>query len=245
MDPFAARHRFDRWFWTAFVAAAWFVVAMGFKQPITQRFTGEADYLAPPVLVIHVWAFFAWLTILTVQVMLAETRQLRWHRLLGTSALVVAPVMAWSAIAAEVYSQQFYGGGDAEGVRFFPIPVTSIICFITCVALALVWRARPGWHKRLVYLATSAVLVAGFFRWWGDAIYGALPEGLPSEWAANYAGVILLLAIGAGYDLVTRGAVHPVYKVGAPLFLLAQITAVTVGQSEWWPPIGRELLGLA
>lgn len=245
MDPFVARHRFDRWFWIGFVLLAWLSVAMGFSEQISRRFSGQADYPAPAALEIHVWSFFAWLTMLSVQVGLVESGRTNWHRMAGIAALVIAPVMAWSAIAAEVYSQRFYAAQYLEeGVRFFPVPVTSITLFSLSVIAALALRKHPSWHRRCIYLATSAVLVAAFFRWWDDAIYGALPPGFFAEWAANYAGVVMLLAIGAAYDLATRGQVHSAFRIGIPLFVLAQLCAIAVGQSDWWLPVGIELLGL-
>lgn len=34
------------------------------------------------------------------------------------------------------------------------------------------------------------------------------------------------------------------YLIAVPLMLMVQWLAVAIGQSDWWPPIGRELLGL-
>jgi len=243
-SAFAARHRWDRSFLAAFVLVAWAAVAIAFFATIRDRFTGQADYPPPAALVVHVWSFFGWLTLLSVQLSLSSIGRIGWHRFLGAAAVVLVPVMAWSAIAAEIYSQRFYAGGDPEGVRFFPIPVASVACFVVFATAALVLRRNAAAHKRLIYLATSSVLVAAFFRWWGDAIYAAMPPGFTTEWLANYLGVALLLAAGVGFDLVSRGTVHPVFRIAVPLILAAQLAAVAVGQSDWWPAAGRDVLGL-
>ena len=77
--------------------------------------------------------------------------------------------------------------------------------------------------------------------WRDDA---AMPPGVLTEWVANYAGVVVLLLVGAGYDLATRGSLHPAFRLGIPLFLAAQLAAVTLGASDWWAGVAPGLLGL-
>jgi hypothetical protein len=245
MDPsFSARHRLDGAFWLVFVLLAWFLVYMGFAAQIALRFTGKADYPAPPALIIHVWSFFGWLTVLGAQVLLRRSGLMLWHRRLGLGAALLIPIMVVSAIAAEIYSERFYSAEYPEVVRFFPIPLASMVNFAACAAAAVAFRRNPATHKRLIYLATSALLVATFFRWWGDALTEMVAPGVVGEWIVNYAGVSILFAAGISYDLVTRGNVHRAYLIVVPLMLAVQWTAVVIGQSEWWPPVGRGLLGL-
>lgn len=242
---FRQRHRFDGAFWWSFAALAWALVAIGFADTIRLRFAGQAEYPAPAALVIHVWVFFGWLSLLVLQIALAATRRLRLHRLAGMAGMLLVPVMAWSAIAAELHGQHFRAASDPEAIRFLPIPVASILCFAGCATAALLLRRRQDWHKRMIFLATSAILVAAFFRWWGDALYAALPPGIAGEWTANYIGVALLLALGAGYDVATRSRLHPAWKIAIPSVLALQFAAVAIGQSAWWPDFGRRLLGIA
>ena len=241
---FAARHQLDAAFWLTFTVLAWFLVYMGFAPQIDLRFSGKADYPAPPALVIHVWSVFAWLAVLSVQVALRHLNLMQWYRVLGLVALLLVPTMVISAIAAEIFSERFYAAEYPEVVRFFPIPLTSMITFTTCAVAAIAFRREPAMHKRLIYLATSALLVATFFRWWGDALTGVVAPGILSEWIVNYLGVSLLFAIGIGHDLLTRGRVHRAFLIAVPLMLAAQWLAVAIGQSDWWPPIGRQILGI-
>lgn len=241
---FAGKHRFDRVFWPVFVVAAWLLVFVGFRSSVEMRFAGAADYEAPAALVIHVFAFSGWFVLLAMQLALSRLGRIDLHRQLGWAALVLIPVMACSAIAAEVHSERFYVSLDPETVRFFPIPAFSVAAFVICAVAAVAWRKSRPAHLRLLYLATSVILVATFFRWWGDSIYATLPGGFWTEWVANYVGTNLLLAVGIGYDLATRGKVHSVLAFGVPLILAGQLAAVAVGQSDWWPATGSALLGL-
>lgn len=244
MGAFPARHDWDRWFWPGFVVVAWVLVYLGFGEQVALRFAGKADYVAPPALVIHVFSVFAWLTLLSLQLALSRLGAIAIHRTLGWAALLVVPAAVWSAIAAEIYSERFYAAKYDDVIRFFPIPTFSMLSFGACALAALALRRNRATHMRLIFLATASVLVATFFRWWGDAIYDALAPGLWTEWTANYVGVALLVMTGIAYDLATRRSVHPVYRIAAPLMLAGQLGAVAIGQSDWWPPVGTALLSL-
>lgn len=242
---FAARHRGDRLFFAAFVAVSWLGVAMGFVPQIAKRFGGTADYPAPAMLEIHVWAFFAWMGILTVQALLIGARRHDLHRLLGLSLVVLVPVMAMSAIGAEIDSQRFYAPRDPDNARFFALPLTSMILFAAAAALAFVKRGDPAAHKRLILLATTVILSAAFGRWWGAAIGMTLGPGFWGVLLGNWAGTIALVAAAALYDLATRGRVHPVLLWGGIAYALAFAGASAAYHSGWWPAWVRGALGLA
>ncbi|GAB3509790.1 hypothetical protein [Pseudoxanthomonas daejeonensis] len=241
---FTRRHRLDTASGWAFVLLAWTAVVIGFASQVTARFTGQADYPAPVALEVHVWAFSAWLVLLALQVALASSGRLHWHRRVGTLGMLLVPVMAWSAVAAEFYSQRFYAPGDPENIRFLPIAMNSVLGFVGCAVAAFLMRRSPPYHKRLVCLATTVILVAAFARWWGGAIASALPPGFMAEWLSNYAGVLVLFAAAMGYDLATRGSVHPVHRVAIPVLVGMQLLAVAIGQGQAWPELGRRLLGI-
>lgn len=242
---FAARHRGDRLFFPAFIAMSWLGVAMGFAPQIAKRFGGTADYPAPAMLEIHVWAFFAWMTILTVQALLIGARRYDLHRWLGLSLLVLVPVMTVSAIAAEIHSQRFYAPRDPDNARFFALPLTSMVLFAGTATLAFVWRGDAAAHKRLVLLATAVILSAAFGRWWGEAIGVTLGDGFWGVLLGNWAGTIALIAAAALYDLATRGRVHRVLIWGAAVYALAFAGASAAYLSDWWPAWVRGALGLA
>jgi len=52
------------------------------------------------------------------------------------------------------------------------------------------------------------------------------------------------IALVIGYELATQRRVHPVYVVGAVLFLLRVLAADVFMQSALWLSIGRGLLRL-
>lgn len=241
---FAARHPADHVFFLAFLIAGWAAVFVGFNDSVTARYNGEADFPAPVILQLHVFAFAGWMVLLGVQIMLVRRRRLALHRTLGLAALVLAPVMVVTAIGSEIVSQRFYSPKYPDNLRFFIEPIVQMAVFLACVAAALLLRRDPTSHKRLMLLATSAVLVAAYNRWWGEALYELYGDGFWGMIIHNFAGPNLLMAVLILYDLATRHRIHRVYWVAVPLILASQLAASAIYHSDVWPPIARRLVGL-
>lgn len=243
--PFAARHKWDSRFWLVFLVTSWIAIAMGFGGPIRLRFSGHADYPAPWILIIHVWAYFGWMTLLTLQAFLVGSGRTSVHRKLGIIGVVLAFFVTFSGLFAEVFSQRFYAPSDPENIRFFVVPVYASVVFGGFIIPAFLQRRNPAAHKRLILLATSAVVAGPYARWWGARIFALTGDNVFGTIARYYTGMALILLCAMTYDLVTRGKVHKVYRYGVPIVLALQLVLGLVWHSDWWPPLGRELLGLA
>lgn len=237
---FEAWHRFDRNFFLAFVACSWVAIAFGFAPAVKTRFLGTPDYEAPWALVIHVWSFVAWMTILTLQIAFIRFRRQDLHRFLGPMILALIPVMAISAIATEIYSERFYAAKDPEEYRFFIIPLTTVVLFTITACGAFLLRGNPPAHKRMILLATSVILSAATFRWWGATIYKAF--GYNAWLVSDWLGPTLLILSAALYDRLTRGQVHKVLAIGALLYLIAFAASIAIYWSDWWLALARRVL---
>ena len=243
-NAFALRHRWDRAFFILFVLAGWVSVLMGFAGEVAKRFRGEADYAAPLILFVHIFAFTGWMTLLTVQVLLIEMKRPRLHRRLGVIALVLIPVMIVSAIGAEVYSQRFYSPRFPANLNFFIAPLLQMLAFGLLAAAALLKRADASAHKRLILLATSIILVAAYNRWWGEALYERFGDGFWGMIVHNFAGPDLLILLAMLYDLATRRRIHRAYLIAAPLILAGELAASAIYHSAFWPGVVKTLVGL-
>lgn len=241
---FVAWHRWDRALYIGFVIVAWFAVYKGFGAPITARFTGKADYPAPLAPVVHVWSFFGWLTLLTLQVMLINARRTDLHKLLGLSAALLTPVMVISALAAEIYSQHFHAAARPENARFFIIPLSITLMFAVVATAALLQRKQPSAHKRLILIATALLLMVAFGRWWGPMIIGALGDTMLADFVTNAAGMDLLIGVAMAHDLATRGRLHRVYVIAMPPIVAVQLLSAWIYHTDWWPVLVRQMLGL-
>lgn len=241
---FPAWHRRDRGLYIAFVVAAWILVALGFAPQIALRFSGKADYAAPMSLVIHVWSFFGWMTVLTMQIALINSRRTDLHKLLGISAVILIPVMVFSGLAAEVYSQRFRAAADPENVRFFIIPLTTMITFGIVATAAIMQRKQSSAHKRLILIATATLMGAAFGRWAGATIIGTLGDNILADFVINATGVDLMIGLGMVHDVVTRGRMHRVYKIAMPPIVAVQLVSAWMYHTDWWPGVSRWMLGI-
>ncbi|WP_309621628.1 hypothetical protein [Novosphingobium sp.] len=242
---FVVRHRWDNAFWLGFVATSWLAVAMGFLPPAMERYAGQAPYAAPTILVAHVFVYFAWLALLTLQVTLVNRRRIAWHQNVGIAGMGLAILVVATGFGAEIYSQRFWAQTDPENVRFFTFPLFVLVVFAICVPLAFRARRQPAVHKRLIYLGTAAIMGGPYQRWWGGAIDRLTGTGPFNTWAHYYAGINVFILIGAGFDLATRGTVHRVFRIAIPLLVAGQIAAIVIWYSAWWPPLVRTWLGIA
>jgi len=238
---FAAWHRFDRHFFLAFVGCCWVAITFGFAPAVKTRLAGTPDYDAPWALVIHVWSFVAWMTILTLQIGFIRFRRRDLHRLLGPIILALIPVMAISAIATEIYSERFYAAKDPEEFRFFILPLITVVLFTITACGGFIMRHDPPAHKRMILLATSVILSAATFRWWGAAIFAAF--GFNAWLMSDWLGPTMLIVSAVLYDTLTRGRVHRVLAIGAPLYLAAFAASIAIYWSDWWLALVRRGFG--
>jgi uncharacterized membrane protein YozB (DUF420 family) len=241
---FAAWHKGDRGFALAFALFAWAAVIVGFYPAVSSRWRGEADYVAPIIVQIHVFTFVAWLCLLTSQVVLIRTRRPQWHRLLGIAGSTLIPVLVVTGVGAELFSQRFYSPQNPTNLRFFIFPLTTMLSFAVVAAAAVRFRSNPTAHKRLMMVATALILIAPFLRWWGNAIYEVMGDDYLGTLVRNVIGPDLIIAAIVTYDLVTRRRVHPVLLVAVPLIIAAQLAAAAVYHASWWPGVVRSLVGL-
>jgi hypothetical protein len=240
---FTPHHRFDRSFFAAFVLVSWTGVIFGFFPASSARMVGKADYVAPLILHVHAMLFVAWLLLLTLQVLLVRFRQTKVHRKLGILGVLLIPLMAYSGIAAELYSQRFYIRRNEDGLDFFILPLFYIAAFAAFASAALLFTRRdPAAHKRLVLLATTVIVGAAYARWWGPSLTRLVGDDYWGMIANTFAGTNLIIAAALLYDTLTRGRPHRIYAIGVPILLLGQLLCSWIYHASWWPPISRVLI---
>jgi hypothetical protein len=251
MDALAARRTFsplhvrDRSFFAAFLAACWLGVFFGFYPASSARFLGHADYPAPPILVGHAILFSCWLALLTVQILLVRTKRLRVHKKLGRAGFLLVPLMAYSAVAAELHSQRFYIHRHDDDLHFFILPLFYAAAFAVLSFWALLVAKRdPVSHKRLILLATTVIVGAAYARWWGNELTTLFGDGFWGTIVNTFTGTNLLLVAGVGYDIATRGRVHRTYLIVVPAILAGELICSYVYHADWWMPVARQLIGM-
>jgi hypothetical protein len=242
---FSPLHVRDRSFFAAFLALCWLGVAFGFYPASSARFSGHADYPAPPILVGHALLFSAWLGLLTAQILFVRTKRLRLHKKLGRVAIVLIPLMVYSAVAAELHSQRFYIHRHDDDLHFFILPLFYAAAFGVLSTWALLVAKRdPLAHKRLIVLATTIIVGAAYARWWGNGLTALFGDGFWGTLVNTFAGTNLLLAAAVGYDVATRERVHRTFLIVVPAILASELLCSYIYHAAWWMPIARQLIGI-
>jgi hypothetical protein len=133
------------------------------------------------------------------------------------------------------------GYGDAARA-FTIVPVTAVLLFAGLVTAAIINLRRPEWHKRLMLLATTALLQAALARFFFLAATGGGPGlrpglGPPQPIGGTMiAGFIVDLLIMAAivHDKRSYGRVHAAYWWGFGMTLSVQLLRPVVGYTEAW-----------
>jgi hypothetical protein len=121
-------------------------------------------------------------------------------------------------------------GGDGAISLFFG-QLVDMALFATLATAALLTRRRPEVHKRLILMATLAVL---------GAAVGRIPIlGGAANWIT-----FLLLATVAGRDLFLFRRLHRATLWGGLLLVGGILVQTPVGETPWWLSAGRRILGV-
>jgi len=193
----------------------------------------------PRILYLHAATFFAWVVLFVAQTALIQTRHARWHRRLGVTGLALGSIIPFIGIATSFAMAKFnilHGGRGADGAAaFLAIPFNDIIAFSTAFALAIRWRKKPEFHRRLMLVASCCLTAAAFARF----PFITITE---IRW---YGGVDLLILLGVVHDLVVIRKVHAVYVYGVPLIVFGQVVAMTLflQRTPAWMTITHRLVG--
>ena len=242
---FAPTHPRDRMFFLSFVAICWLGVLFGFFPASGARMMGRADYAAPLILHTHAVAFVVWLVLLTSQVLLIRGRRVDLHMRLGMLGTMLIPVMAYSGLAAELYSQRFYIERSDDGLDFFILPLFYLVAFTGFAAAAIFFAPRDSaTHKRLLLMATTLIVGAAYARWWSSALRRTFGDDYWGMILNTFAATNLILAAAIAYDSLTRGRPHRAFVVGTSIILAGQLLCSWIYHADWWIPISRELITL-
>jgi len=211
------------------------IVVSGFRLTMGARIIHPA-VRPPTILYIHAFVFWGWLAFLIFQSALVRTHNVRLHRTAGWFGVglgvVIPPLGIWTAITMNRVKMMATPQSDAA--VFMLVPFLDIVCFTAAFALAIYWRKKPEFHRRLILIASCALTAAA---------WGRFPESiLPGE--TFYAGVDFLIFLGVVRDLIVNRRVHVVYRYALPTFIVVQsFVAYTIETKQaYWLKIADAIL---
>ena len=225
----------DRYFYlfASLLIAA--IVVWGFSHTIDQSLF-HASPPRPLLLWFHGAAFSSWVLFFIFQSALVRTRHVRWHRFFGWFGAALAAVMVVLGFIIAVIMARFdwYTLHEPGTDIFLSVPWGDMVLFGPLVALAILWRRKPEFHRRLIFVATCCLLDAAFGRI--DYIY----DHHLFYWCND--AVILL---GVGRDLLVDRRVHTVYRVALPVLVVWQAILIYlwVGAPAWWHTLTSRIVG--
>ena len=159
---------------------------------------------------------------------------MKLHRLTGWSARGLASLISVLGISTAIIMDRFRTVRLHEvGVNpFFSIQALDILSFTAFFWLAIYWRKKPEYHRRLVLIATIALTSAGF---------GRIPM-ISFHWF--YAAVNALIVLGVARDLIVNRRIHIVYRYAVPALIVCQIFAVQMWlhHPAWWVRIANAII---
>lgn len=193
-----------------------------------------------PMVHVHAATGTAWMLFLVVQTGLIMGGQPRQHMRNGLFGIALALSIIILGVAVSIYSARV--GRTPPGwtpTGFMAIPLASVTLFGGFVTAALLWRWRPDYHKRLMLIGTTTLLVPAGARFSRQFLDGLLPPG-------PVGGMILsdfFLAAIAAYDLRSRGRLHPATLWGGALVLVSQPLRVMLSDNPAFNRFAAWLIG--
>ncbi|MBA3811848.1 MAG: hypothetical protein H0X27_09470 [Caulobacteraceae bacterium] len=185
----------------------------------------------PIIAHIHGGLFFAWMALVTAQPLLIRTHRWQLHQKLGLVALPLAVAMAMSGTGVGLYAVRrdlAAGAGDIGYSSLIGV-LTTMAIFVALVAAAIALRKRPAWHKRMILLATIAILWPAWFRFRHLMLW--VPR--PDIWLAVVLSDSLIL-VAALRDQFAFGRVHPAYWIFGSALVAEHVAEALLFDSPPW-----------
>jgi hypothetical protein len=226
------------------------VVVYGFSQTAKEKLLHPV-IARPFVLYVHVALFSGWILFFIFQSALVRTGMVLWHRRTGWIGVGLGMAMLLVGVETAIAMGRFnifhFHARYPEGALL--ISLFDISAFAIPFGLAIYWRNKPEFHRRLQLMATCALTAAAFGRFPRFFLTMGTNHSLVARgfliWVALYAGVDLLILMSTTRDLAVNRRIHPVYLFGLPAFVLCQTAMLftLMHHSAWWLRTARFILG--
>src|SRR5262245_49775952 len=156
--------------------------------------------LPSPIIHVHGAAFSGWILLLVAQASLVSARRVDIHRQLGMAGFLLACLMVVVGVWAGTNALARASPSEPGARFFYIVPLTDMLAFATLVAFAFRERSNPAAHKRLILIATTALMIAAVARFPFALVLG-------NAFAATLFTYFFLATLVA-YDLWSTHNVH-------------------------------------
>jgi hypothetical protein len=232
-----------RWFFVWMAAVCALIAFAGFAPTYWLQWPA-GTFVGSPLLHLHGLLFSAWTLFFLLQTVLAARGRIAHHRawgLLGIS-LATAMVFVGLAVANNALATRLAAGGGNQARAFHIVTMSMMVLFVIFVAAAIAYVAQPEIHKRLMLLATIAVIPPAVARLFFAVNVGIAAGLRPGVGPARTVESVMISALvadalilaGVISDVRRRGRPHPVYVIGGLLIVGVQLLRMPVSTTLGW-----------
>jgi uncharacterized membrane protein YozB (DUF420 family) len=230
----------ERRYYMGMILAIVACVLLGFSRSFFLRplFPG-VHAPAEPWFYVHGAVFTVWFGLLLTQASLIGSRNLALHKRLGIAGFVIVPLMVFLGTLGALIAARRPGGFvdiPVPPLEFLVVPLYELALFALFAGLGLAWRKAPQTHKRLILLAAIALAEAAIARWQFEPY-------LSSPAAAFWTSTLFLIPM-IGWDLYSRGRVHPVTVWGGILLVTEGPMRELLSHTQSWMVFAKWATGL-
>jgi FtsH-binding integral membrane protein len=182
-----------------------------------------------PSAIIHVHGalFSSWILFLLAQTTLVASGRTDIHRRIGIAGFLLACLMVVVGVWAATNSLGRSGGPPGiDPKTFYIIPITDMLIFAVLVFFAYRARFDSAAHKRIIIVATVALMIAAIARWPIAAVHG---NPLTAE-IVSYVFLLMLVA----YDLWSTHKVHRATIWASAFLIFVQQIRFPIAQTAAW-----------
>jgi hypothetical protein len=195
-------------------------------------------------LILHGLALSLWYALFCLQAWLVALRSVRFHRQIGYFgiAAAVAVIISGAVTTIRFVPRRLAAGGDYS--MFSGIVVgnfLSLLVFSALIWLAISWRHRIDAHRRLMFLASVAILGPAFGGVRNRPVGAFLLEVLPDPFGIGHFAMTTILAVAAlaAYDLVSNRRLHSITISCGPIVAVMELVVTAVARSDAGPAFAQ------
>ena len=218
--------RYDHLFFSSAALLMLVAVFVGFAPSYYLAGVFRAQ-LPSPIIHVHGAVFSLWILLLVTQTSLVAAGRVDLHRPLGIAAFLVACLMVvLGVMAATVTLRSDRLLLSKQLLGFYVVPLSDMLVFATLIYFGFRARRNVAEHKRLMYLATAALLANPVARW-------PLAFIQRSSFRASLVSDVFLVALVI-YDVWSTRRVHRATKWAGVFLLFVQFARPLAGRTETW-----------
>jgi hypothetical protein len=228
-------NRFDHLF---FPGVAWLMLIIVFVGFAPGYYLAGALRAPLPSVAIHVHAivFSSWILLLIAQTSLTFAGRVDLHRRLGIAGFILASSMlivgVWAATDQLARESHVH-----DPLAFYIFPLANVVAFAVLIVFAYRARFDSAAHKRLIIVASTALMAAPIARWHLHGFLQTRAFGMSATMAERLSYIFILLLIV--YDLCATRRVHRATVWAGAFLVIFQQSAFYFGRTWIWHTFAR------